>query len=95
MANFQIVSRERHGSKRWLRYTSYAFALKDAVLPLSLSAVLPDLIKRRRANKKAEHLMLLAGPFRKPVTYWQLNERFSKARAAAAAKALVTPGITS
>lgn len=37
MANFQIVSRERHGSKRWLRYTSYAFALKDAVLPLSLS----------------------------------------------------------
>jgi len=37
MPNFQVVSRERYGNKRWLRYTSYAFAMKDAVLPLSLS----------------------------------------------------------
>jgi hypothetical protein len=54
---------------------------------LALSTVLPDLIKRRRANKNAEHLMLLAGPFKKPVTYWMLSERFTNARARAAKKA--------
>jgi len=60
---------------------------KEADFDLSLSQVLPDVIKRRRANKKAEHLMLLAGPFRKPVTYWHLQGRFDKAREAAANKA--------
>jgi hypothetical protein len=60
---------------------------KEADFDLSLSAVLPELIKRRRANKKAEHLMLLAGPFKRPVTYWMLSERYTKARAAAAKKA--------
>jgi hypothetical protein len=60
---------------------------KEASFDMSLSAVLPDLIARRRANKKAEHLMLLAGPFKRPVTYWMLSERFTNARAAAAKKA--------
>lgn len=37
MPNYQAVSKATHGSKHWLRTTSYAFALKDAVLPLSLA----------------------------------------------------------
>lgn len=37
MPNFQVVSRQRHGDKRWLRYSGYAFAIRDAVLPLALS----------------------------------------------------------
>lgn len=57
---------------------------KEADFDISLSAVLPDLIRRRRANKKAEHLMLLAGPFRRPVTYNRLWQRFVDARTAAA-----------
>lgn len=60
---------------------------KKADFDLSLSAVLLDVIARRRANKKAEHLMLLAGPFRRPVSYRQLHDRYVAARAAAAAKA--------
>jgi integrase len=59
---------------------------KEADFDISLSTVLPDLIRRRRTNKKAEHLMLLAGPFRRPVSYRQLHDRFVAARAAAAAK---------
>jgi integrase len=54
---------------------------------VKLSEVLPDLIRRRRENKQAHHLMLLAGPFKRPVTYWMLSERYTKARAAAAKKA--------
>ena len=60
---------------------------KEADFDVSLSAVLPDLMRRRRANKKAEHLMLLAGSFRRPVSYKQLNKRFGEAREAAVAKA--------
>lgn len=60
---------------------------KEADFDVSLSAVLPDLIRRRRANKKAEHLMLLAGPFRRPVSYRQLYDRFVAARGAAVATA--------
>jgi hypothetical protein len=60
---------------------------KKADFDLSLSAVMPDVIARRRANKKAEHLMLLAGPFKRPVSYRQLHNRFVAARAAAAVKA--------
>jgi hypothetical protein len=60
---------------------------KKADFDLSLSAVMPDVIARRRANKKAEHLMLLAGPFKRPVSYRQLHDRFVAARAAAAVKA--------
>jgi hypothetical protein len=60
---------------------------KEADFDLALSSVLPDLIRRRRENKSAQHLMLLAGPFKKPVTYWHLSERYTKARAAAAKKA--------
>lgn len=37
MPNFQLISRERHGLKGWLRYTSYAFALRETVLPLTLA----------------------------------------------------------
>jgi hypothetical protein len=56
---------------------------KKTDFDISLSAVLPSLIQRRRANKQAEHLMLLAGPFYRPVSYRQLADRFTKARAAA------------
>ncbi|WP_371323198.1 SapC family protein [Dechloromonas sp. ZY10] len=37
MPNFQVVSHERHGHKGWLRYTSYAFAMRETVLPLTLA----------------------------------------------------------
>ena len=37
MPNYQVISRERHGTKRWLRYTGYAFAMRDAVMPLALA----------------------------------------------------------
>lgn len=60
---------------------------KEADFDVNLSAVLPDLLRRRRANKKAEHLMLLAGPFRRPVSYRQLYDRFVAARAAAVTRA--------
>jgi integrase len=60
---------------------------KKTDFDVSLSKVLPDLITRRRANKKAEHLMLLAGPFKRPVSYGMLNDRFTAARKAAATKA--------
>jgi hypothetical protein len=60
---------------------------KKADFDVALSAVLPDLIARRRANKQAEHLMLLAGPSRRPISYRVLNDRYVAARAAAAAKA--------
>lgn len=36
MLNIQVVSREQHASKRWQRYTSYAFAAADAVAQLVL-----------------------------------------------------------
>jgi hypothetical protein len=56
---------------------------KKTDFDVSLSQVLPALIARRRANKKAQHLMLLAGSFYKPVSYRQLADRYAKARAAA------------
>lgn len=34
MPNLQPVSRERHAGQYWQRYSSYAFAAKDAVCPL-------------------------------------------------------------
>ena len=37
MPEFTAVSRERHAGKAWRRYTSYAFAAGDAVLPLAAS----------------------------------------------------------
>ena len=37
MPNHQVITRERHGAKRWLRYTGYAFAMHEAVLPLALA----------------------------------------------------------
>lgn len=37
MPNYQAISKDAYGTKRWLRMTSYAFALKDAILPLSLA----------------------------------------------------------
>jgi hypothetical protein len=60
---------------------------KKADFDLALSAVLPELIARRRANKKAEHLMLLAAQQRRPVSYRQLHNRFTAARSSAAKKA--------
>ena len=43
MPNYQAISKTTHGAKRWLRTTSYAFALKEGILPLSL-AELPKAI---------------------------------------------------
>ncbi|SFC17997.1 SapC protein [Polaromonas sp. OV174] len=40
MPNFQVISRERHANQRWQRYTSYAFAAHEAVIPLA-AAELP------------------------------------------------------
>jgi len=37
MPNYQVITRERHGAKRWLRYTGYAFAMREAVMPLALA----------------------------------------------------------
>src|SRR3954465_962921 len=37
MPEFTAVTRERHASKAWRRYTSYAFAAGDAALPLVAS----------------------------------------------------------
>lgn len=34
MPRFTVISREHHAAKRWQRYTSYAFAAADAVVPL-------------------------------------------------------------
>jgi len=34
MPNFQVVTVERYGQKRWKRYTSYNFAAADSVAPL-------------------------------------------------------------
>jgi hypothetical protein len=57
---------------------------KKVAFTVSLSAVLPDVIRRRRANKKALHLKLLAAPNGREVTYRMLADRFAKARDKAA-----------
>lgn len=57
---------------------------KKADFDISLSQVLPGLLARRRDNREAEHLMLLAGPRRTPVSERQLSDRFAAARTAAA-----------
>ena len=57
---------------------------KKADFDISLSAVLPDVIRRRRANKRAMHLRLLASPTGRAVSLRMLQDRFSKAREAAA-----------
>lgn len=50
---------------------------------LSASTVLQPIIDRRKANKRAQHLFILAAG-KNPVTYRMLADRFTKARAAAA-----------
>jgi hypothetical protein len=57
---------------------------KKADFDLNLSAVLPDVIRRRRENRAAEHLMLLAGPFKRPISERMLTDRFAASRIAAA-----------
>ncbi|MDP3760609.1 MAG: SapC family protein [Ramlibacter sp.] len=39
MPNIQPLTLEKHGSKRWLRNSSYAFAAKDVVAPLVLAEI--------------------------------------------------------
>ena len=34
MADFQVITRERHGLQHWLKYDSYTFAAGDALCPL-------------------------------------------------------------
>lgn len=59
---------------------------KDADFDLSLSQVLPDLIRRRRALR-APHVMLLSMPDGTYVTEAKLRGAYDRARAAAASKA--------
>lgn len=40
MPHIQVISRERHAQQRWQRYSSYAFAAHEAVVPLA-AAELP------------------------------------------------------
>ena len=40
MPNFQAISRERHGQKRWARLTNYRFAAAESIIPL-VAAELP------------------------------------------------------
>ena len=55
---------------------------KASDFELELSAVLPDLVARRRAAK-ADHLMLLSTPTGKPLSARMLRDRWDEARAAA------------
>jgi len=57
---------------------------KVAKFDIRESAVLAPIIARRKAMRHPEHLFMLAAEHRKPVTYRMLNDRFVKARAAAA-----------
>lgn len=59
---------------------------KEADFDLQLSAVLPDLLARRRASK-ALHLKLLSTPTGREVTYSMLRGRWDDARNKAAKKA--------
>ncbi len=59
---------------------------KEAEWDMSLSATLPDLVRRRRALA-ADHLMLLSTPDGKPVNLSMLRYRWDKAREHAAVKA--------
>ena len=43
MPNFHAISRERHASKHWNRYTNYRFAAADSVVPL-VAAELPKAV---------------------------------------------------
>lgn len=61
---------------------------KKADFDLRLSAVLPDLLERRRALK-ADHLMLLSTPDGRPVTQRMLRDRWDEAREHAAIKAYI------
>jgi hypothetical protein len=61
---------------------------KKADFDLSLSQVLPDLLARRRAIK-ADHLMLLSTPSRRPLSARMLRERWDDARARAAWRSAV------
>src|SRR5690606_14029836 len=36
MSDIHVVTKERHGTKRWRRYRSYGHAARDAVAPLVL-----------------------------------------------------------
>ena len=36
MPNYQAITKNHYGNKRWLRYTSYAHAEREAVMPLSV-----------------------------------------------------------
>lgn len=61
---------------------------KEAEWDMSLSATLPDLLRRRRALG-ADHLMLLSTAKGKPVKLRSLGYRWDKARARAAVKASI------
>ncbi len=61
---------------------------KEAEWDMSLSATLPDLLRRRRALG-ANHLMLLSMPDGRPVTLSRLRSRWDKARERAAVKASI------
>jgi hypothetical protein len=60
---------------------------KKTDFDLRLSSVLPELIARRRKNRAAEHVMLLAGPFKRSISERMLTDRFAAARQKAASQA--------
>lgn len=66
----------------WLHVTASKTG-KKVQFDLSASAVLPAIIERRKADRKPQHLFLLAAGV-KVVSYRMLNDRFVKARAEAA-----------
>lgn len=59
---------------------------KKADFDISLSAILPDLVRKRRALR-ADHLMLLSTPTGHPVTLEMLRGRYDTARIVAALEA--------
>lgn len=61
---------------------------KEAEWDMSLSATLPELVRRRRALG-ADHLMLLSTPEGQPVELRKLGYQWDKARARAAVKASI------
>ena len=65
---------------------------KRAEFDLSASSVLQPIIDRRSAMKEPEHAFLLAAGRRK-ITYRMLSDRFTKARAAAAAECPEVAGL--
>ena len=66
MPNYQVISRQHYGHKRWLRYNSYAHAADSVLMPVTLSELpkvvlsLPMLFSRAGDGFSINALMNLA-----------------------------------